>query len=260
MGARAPRSAGGIAAGGGGDGRRSGRRPRLHDTQQAAIQGDQRDDELGDVAERGVQQPAERLARVHRQLLGHKREALRKRRDRDERAAEGHRRVVPVHVGVVVVRRERRREHANVEPRLEEERLDAPRPVDGPALREDVEVLLDDHLRLVAVLGLTEASELELRRHPNCAKGTREIARRDRRRRRRGAAKTDDSSTSRVRRTSSRSPGLALPASPAPALSLLLSELRDARSLLGPLHSHRCAASPSPPTTRAMSQLQRLGR
>ena len=174
----------------GGEGGRSGRRPRLHDAQQAAIQGDQRDDELGDVAERGVEQPAERLARVHRQLLGHKREALRKRRDRDERAAEGHRRVVPVHVGVVVVRRERRREHAKVEPRLEEERLDAPRPVDGPPLREDVEVLLDDHLRLVAVLRLTEASELELRSH-------REIAPRDRRRRRRAAAKTDDSKFAR---------------------------------------------------------------
>ena len=44
---------------------------RLHDAEHSGAEGKQGDDELGDIAERGVEQPAQRLVGVQRQLLRH---------------------------------------------------------------------------------------------------------------------------------------------------------------------------------------------
>ena len=66
---------------------------QLHDAQQAAVDGEDGDEHLGDVAKRRVEQPADGRVRVHRELLGHKAEPLRERQsassgDEDEPVAQ----------------------------------------------------------------------------------------------------------------------------------------------------------------------------
>jgi hypothetical protein len=77
-----------------------------HHVEQPRAQRDHGDDQLGGIAEGRVEQPAERVARVGRELLGRAHDEARDRHDRERRAQEhpGRRRAGVLH-------RERDRDH-----------------------------------------------------------------------------------------------------------------------------------------------------